>query len=129
MMGIIFIALLRFVPRTASRTWATGLLIVAAVWNLGGFISKVVSYYNPNSFVLHTEKNELEFSRTEQGDIVGVRVHNPPAEYRSLLPQERPWSLTVGNLFFVTLAWLFLRRSSAELPSHGTVGPPSLGNT
>jgi hypothetical protein len=34
-LAVVAVTLLWLVPRPASRTWAVGLLVVAAIWNLG----------------------------------------------------------------------------------------------
>ena len=48
-------ALMRFVPRKTSRAWATGLLILVLLCNLGPLIGFVVAQFSPPSFYLETK--------------------------------------------------------------------------
>jgi hypothetical protein len=53
---VVAVALLWFVPRSASRHWAVGLLIFGVVANLSALIVTVVAYFSPPSVYLDTEK-------------------------------------------------------------------------
>jgi hypothetical protein len=110
-LAIVVIALLRFVPRPASRTWAVGLLIFAVISNLSTLIVTIVAYYSPPSVYLDTEKNQLEFNRGEKGEVFGVRVNNPPEECR-VTDKNRPLALAAGNLALAAVALVFLLRTA-----------------
>jgi hypothetical protein len=73
-------ALLYFVPRKASRAWATGLLVFVVLGNLGPIIGVVVASFSPPSIYLETERDRLEFNRDRSGQVVGVQVNNPPGD-------------------------------------------------
>jgi len=98
--GVVFaVALLRFVPQKASRAWATGLLVFVAVGNLGPVIGVVVASFSPPSIYLETDKNRLEFNRDQSGEVVGVRVNNPPPEFLTYLKLgERTWAIALATI-------------------------------
>jgi hypothetical protein len=108
---VVAVALLWLVPRSASRSWAVGLLVFGMVANLSALIVTAVAYYSPPSVYLDTENNQLQFHRGEKGEVLGVRVNNPPEECRTT-DKNRPWNLAVGNLAIIAIALVFLRRSS-----------------
>jgi hypothetical protein len=114
---VVAVALLWLVPRSASRSWAVGLLVFGMVANLSALIVTAVAYYSPPSVYLDTEKNQLQFNRGEKGEVFGVRVNNPPEECRTT-DKNRPWDLAVGNLAIIAVALVFLRRTS------GAATPP-----
>ena len=117
--GLVAVALLRLVPRPASRTWAVGLLIFAMISNLGALIVSVAAYFSPPSTYLDTEKNQLQFNRGEKGELYGVKVNNPPTEYR-VTDKNQPWSLAAGNLALTAVALVFLRRTPAAASNPGS---------
>ena len=98
--GVVFaVALLRFVPQKASRAWATGLLVFVAVGNLGPVIGVVVASFSPPSIYLEPDKNRLEFNRDQSGEVVGVRVNNPPPEFLTYLKLgERTWAIALATI-------------------------------
>jgi hypothetical protein len=108
---VVAVALLCFVPRSAYRHWAVGLLIFGVVANFSSLIVTVVAYFSPPSVYLDTEKNQLQFNRGEKGEVFGVRVNNPPEECRTT-DKNRPWDLAMGNLAVIAVALVFLRRTS-----------------
>jgi hypothetical protein len=111
-------ALLRFVPRKTSRTWATGLLILVLLCNLGPLIGFVVAQFSPPSFYLETKKNSLEFNRDSAGEVVGVRVNNPPPECLTYLHWgESTWALALGTITLTLVALVFWRRAAPEAPA------------
>jgi hypothetical protein len=111
-------ALLRFVPRKTSRTWATGLLILVLLCNLGPLIGFVVAQFSPPSFYLETQKNGLEFHRDNAGEVVGVRVNNPPPECLTYLKLgESTWALALGTITLTLVALVFWRRATPEAPA------------
>jgi hypothetical protein len=111
-MGVV---LLRFVPRNASRSWGTGLLVFTVLANLGPVIGVVVAHFSPPHFYLDTEKNQLEFHRDRAGEVVGVLVNNPPAECLTYLRLgERTWALAVANITLAVVALAFWRRTSTQ---------------
>ena len=81
-LGLVAVALLRFVPRPASRVWAVGLLIFAVISNLSALIVTIAAYFSPPILYLDAEKNQLQFNRGEKGEVYGVAVKNPPEECR-----------------------------------------------
>ena len=103
-------ALLRFVPRKASRAWATGLLIVAMLNTIEPLIGVVVAQFSPPSFYLQTEKNRLEFHRSETGVVLGVTVKNPPPECLPYLQNRATWQLALGTITLTLVALLLWRR-------------------
>ena len=111
------VALLWLVPRSASRSWAVGLLVFGGIANLSALIVTVVAYFGPPSVYLDTEKNQLQFRRGKKGEVIGVQVNNPPEECRTT-DKNRPWDLAMGNLAIIAVALVFLRRSS------GAATPP-----
>jgi hypothetical protein len=124
-------ALLRFVPRKNSRTWATGLLILVLLCNLGPLIGFVVAQFSPPSFYLETAKNRLEFNRDNAGEVVGVRVNNPPPECLTYLRLgESTWGLALGTIMVTLVALVFWRRASPEAPATvpGVSDPGSPGS-
>jgi hypothetical protein len=111
-------ALLLVVPRKASRTWATGLLILALLFNLGPLIGLVVAQFSPPSFYLETQKNGLEFNRDNTGAVVGVRVKSPPPEALTYLQfGESTWALALGTITLTLVALVFWRRATPEAPA------------
>jgi hypothetical protein len=111
-------ALLRFVPRKASRPWATGLLVVVLLVNLGPVIGGGVAQFSPPSFYLETKKNRLEFNRDSGGEVIGVQVHNPPPECLTYLRLgERTWALALGTITLTLVALVFYRRATPETPA------------
>jgi hypothetical protein len=124
-LGLAAAALLSFVPRPASRTWAAGLLVFAVIWNLATVLVTVAAYFSPPSVYLDTEKNQLQFNRGEKGELFGVMVNNPPEECRAT-DKNRPWSLATGNLVIAAVALVFLRRttptSASPSPKEQTPG-------
>ena len=117
--GLVAVALLRLVPRPASRTWAVGLLIFAVISNLGALIVTVAAYFSPPSLYLDTEKNQLQFHRGEKGELFGVQVNNPPVECR-VTDKNQPWSLAAGNLALTAVALVFLRRTTPAGTNSGS---------
>jgi hypothetical protein len=109
--AVVAVAFLCFVPRSASRSWAAGLLIFGVAANLSALIVTVMAYYSPPSVYLDTEKNQLQFNRGENGELFGVRVNNPPEECRTT-DKNRPWDLAMGNLALIAVALVFLQRTS-----------------
>jgi hypothetical protein len=116
--GLLAIALIQFVPRPASRTWAVGLLVFAVIGNLGALVGATAAYFFPLSLYLDTEKHQLQFNRGEKGEVVGVMVNNPPPECR-FFRNETPWSLTAGNLALAAVILVFLRRAPSGMTSPG----------
>ena len=114
---VVAVALLWLVPRSASRSWAVGLLVFGVIGNLSALIVTVVAYFSPPSVYLDTEKNQLHFNRGEKGEVFGVQVNNPPEECRTT-DKNRPWDGAMGNLLIIAVALVFLRRSS------GAATPP-----
>jgi len=110
--------LLRFVPRRASRAWATGLLTFVMLGNLGPVIGVVVAQFSPPSFYLETEKNRLEFNRNQAGEVVGVMVNNPPPECLTYLKLgERTWAVALATLTLTLVALALWRRAGQEAPA------------
>ena len=110
-------ALLRFVPAKASRTWATGLLALGMLCNLGPVIGVVVAQFSPPSLYLETEKNRLEFNRDQAGEVVGVRVNNPPPECLTFLQLgERPWAIALATITLTLVALVLWRRADQPAP-------------
>src|SRR5260370_13090895 len=106
------VALLRFVPRNASRAWATGLLAFVVLCNLESVIGVVDASFSPPRFYLDPEKNQLEFNRDQAGEVVGVHVNNPPAECLTYLKLgSRTWALALGTITFTLVALVFWRRA------------------
>jgi hypothetical protein len=64
---VVAAALLWFVPRSASRHWAVGLLIFGVVANLSALVVTLVAYFIPPSVYLDTDKSQLQFNRGEKG--------------------------------------------------------------
>jgi hypothetical protein len=111
-------ALLRIVPRKTSRVWATGLLIFVLLGNLGPLVGLVVAQFSPPSFYLETEKNRLEFNRDNAGEVVGVRVNNPPPECLTYLRLgESTWALALGTITLSLVALVFWRRATPGAPA------------
>jgi hypothetical protein len=126
LIGLVFLALvaaaiLRFVPRRASRAWATGLLVFAVFGNFGALLGAVAAYVSPPILYLDTEKNQLRFNRGEKGELFGVQVNNPPEECRAFR-NDRPWSMAAGNLALAAVVLVFLRRASAGVPDPSPEG-------
>ena len=126
LIGLVFLALvaaaiLRFVPRRASRAWATGLLVFAVFGNFGALLGAVAAYLSPPILYLDTEKNQLHFNRGEKGELFGVQVNNPPEECRTFR-NDRPWSMAAGNLALAAVVLVFLRRASAGVPDPSPEG-------
>jgi hypothetical protein len=115
---VVAAALLWFVPRSASRHWAVGLLIFGVVANLSALVVTLVAYFSPPSVYLDTDKNQLQFNRGEKGEVFGVRVNNPPEECRTT-EKNRPWDLAMGNLAVIAVALVFLRRTSVAATPPG----------
>lgn len=126
---VIAVAILLLVPRHHSHGWAIALLIVAILGNLGSVIEGVVNYFDPPTLYLDTRDNQLEFNQGPAGDVVAVRVKNPPPSARTSR-NNLPWTLPVGNLLLVVMVFVFLRRSASASSSpasdeekSGSVGP------
>jgi hypothetical protein len=110
-------ALLRLVPQRASRAWATSLLVLVALGNLGPVIGLVVASFRPPSIYLETDKNRLEFNRDVSGEVVGVRVNNPPPESLTYLHWgERTWALALATITLTLTALALWRRAVREAP-------------
>ena len=110
-------ALLRFVPQKASRAWATGLLVFVVLGNLGPVIGVVVASFSPPSIYLQTEMNRLEFNRDRSGEIVGVRVNNPPPEFLPHLRLgERTWAVALATITLTLTALALWRRATRQVP-------------
>lgn len=108
-------ALLCFVPRRASRAWATGLLTFVILGNLGPVIGVVVAQFSPPSFYLETGKNRLEFHRDQAGEVVGVSVNNPPPECLTYLKfGERTWAAALATITLTLVALALWRRAARE---------------
>jgi hypothetical protein len=124
---VLAIALLRFVPHHASRAWATGLLIFMMLGNLGPLIGVVVAQFRPPGLYLETDKNRLEFNRSPAGEVLGVRVNNPPPELLTYLKLgERTWTVALGNITLALVALAFWRRATREeLPAADAGGTGS----
>jgi hypothetical protein len=111
-------ALLRFVPRKTSQTWATVLLILVLLCNLGPLIGFIVAQFSPPSFYLETKKNRLEFNRDNEGEVVGVRVNKPPPECLTYLKLgERTWALALGTITLTLVALVFWRQAIPKAPA------------
>jgi hypothetical protein len=123
-------AILRFVPPKASRTWATGLLIFLMLGNLGPVIGVVIAQFSPPTFYLETEKNRLEFNRGAAGEVLGVRVNNPPPECLTYLKLgERTWAIALGNITLALAALALCRRAARETaPAADTADPGGPGS-
>jgi hypothetical protein len=120
--AVLAAALLRFVPQNASRAWATGLLVFVQLGNLGPVIGVVVASISPPSIYLETEKNRLEFNRDRSGDVVGVRVNNPPPEFLTYLRLgERTWAIALATITLSLTALALWRRAVRAAP--GTADP------
>ena len=118
-------ALLHFVPRQASRAWATGLLVFVVLGNLGPVIGVVIASFSPPSIYLETEKNRLEFNRDRSGEIVGVRVNNPPPELLTYLRLgERTWAVALATITLTLTALVLWRRAAREAPGTADSGVP-----
>jgi hypothetical protein len=109
-------ALLYLVPRKSSRAWATGLLIFMMLCNLTPVIGVVVAQFSPPSFYLETKKDRLEFHRDGSGEVVGVRVNNPPPEILTYLksPTDRTWALALDTITLTVTALVLWRRAAGE---------------
>jgi hypothetical protein len=116
---VVAVALLWFVSRSSSRSWAVGLLAFGVVANLSALVVAAVAHFSPPSVYLDTEKNQLEFNRGEKGEVFGVRVNNPPEECRTT-DKNRPWDLATGNLAIIALALVLLRRTSEAATQSGS---------
>jgi hypothetical protein len=124
-------ALLRFVPRKASRAWATGLLAFVMLCNLGPVIGVVVAYFSPPSLYLETEKNRLQFNRDQAGEVVGVRVNNPPPECLTYLKLgERTWAVALATITLTLAALGLWHRAAPAAPpaALGTAEPGGPGS-
>jgi hypothetical protein len=122
--AVLAAALLFFVPRRASRAWATGLLAFVVLGNLTPIIGVVVAQFSPPSFYLETKKDGLEFHRDGSGEVVGVRVNNPPPEILTYLKSpadDRTWALALGTITLTLMALVLWRRAALE--------PPGTANT
>ena len=122
---VVAVALLWLVPRSASRSWAIGLLVCGVVANLSALIVTAIAYVSPPSVYLDTEKNQLQFHRGEKGELFGVMVNNPPEECRAT-DKNRPWSVATGNLVVAAVALVLLRRTS---PAPGSGEQSGSGKT
>lgn len=122
-------ALLFLVPRRASRAWATGLLVFVALGNLAPIIGVVVASFSPPSFYLDTEKDGLEFHRNQAGEVVGVRVNNPPPEILTYLqsPTDRTWAIALATITLTLTALVLWRRAAREPPSTANADVASSG--
>jgi hypothetical protein len=109
--ALVAVAMLRLIPRPASRAWAIGLLVLALLSNLGVLIGAVAVSLSPPSLYLDTQKHQLHFNRGEQGELFGVQVNNPPEECRTFR-DDRPWSIAAGNLALVAVVLVLLRRAT-----------------
>jgi hypothetical protein len=124
-------AFLRFSPRWSLRGTATGLLILVSLWNLGPLIGLVVAQLSPPSFYLETKKNGLEFNRDSAGEVVGVRVNNPPPESLTYLKLgESTWALALGTIALTLVALVLWRRATPQAPAEvpGASDPGSPGS-
>ena len=116
-------ALLRFVPQKASRAWATGLLVLVMLGNLGPVIGVVIASISPVRIYLETEKNGLEFNRDPSGEVVGVRVNNPPPEILTYLRLgERTWAIALATITLTLTALALWRRAAGEAPGVAGAG-------
>jgi len=115
-------ALLFFVPRRASRAWATGLLVFVALGNLAPIIGVVVASFSPPRVYLQTEKDGLEFNRDASGKVFGVWVNNPPPEILTYLqsPVDRTWANALATITLTLTALVLWRRVA--------LGPPGMAN-
>jgi hypothetical protein len=118
LMGLVAMALLWLIPRSASRNWAVGLLVLGVVGNSSALLVTVIAYFSPPIVYLDTEKNQLQFNRGDKGELFGVQVNNPPVECQAT-DKNRPWSLALGNLMITALALVFLRRTPAPATHPG----------
>ena len=110
-------ALLYFVPRKASRAWATGLLVFVVLGNLGPIIGVVVASFSPPSIYLETERDRLEFNRDRSGQVVGVQVNNPPPEILTYLKWgEQTWAIALASIALTLTALVLWRRAAGEAP-------------
>ena len=111
-------ALLFFVPRRASRAWATGLLVFVALGNLAPIIGGVVASFSPPRVYLQTEKDGLEFNRDESGKVFGVWVNHPPPEILTYLksPVDRTWANALATITLTLTALGLWRRAALEPP-------------
>jgi hypothetical protein len=125
-MGLVAVALLRFVPKSASRSWAVGLLAFGMIGNLSALIVTVVLSFSPPSLYLDTEKNQLQFNRGEKGELFGVVVNNPPKECR-VTDKNQPLEVAAGNLALTAVALVFLRRTAAPATNPGSQGRSTTG--
>ena len=125
---VVSAALLFFVPRRATRAWATGLLVFVALGNLTPVIGVVVASFSPPRFYLQTEKDGLEFHRNQAGEVVGVRVNNPPPEILTYLhsPGDQTWALALGTITLTLTAVVLWRRAAWEAP--GTANADAAGS-
>src|SRR5262249_57907679 len=102
----------------ASRAWATGLLVFVVLGNLGPVIGGVVASFSPPSIYLETEKNRLEFNRDRSGEVVGVRVNNPPPELLTYLKLgERTWAIALATITLTLTALVLWRRAARQTPA------------
>jgi hypothetical protein len=111
-------ALLFFVPRRASRAWATGLMVFVAIGNLAPIIGVVVASFSPPRVYLQTEKDGLEFNRDESGKVYGVWVNNPPPEILTYLkaPTDRTWAIALATITLTLTAMALWGRAAWEPP-------------
>ena len=125
---VLAVALLRFVPQKASRAWATGLLVFVALGNLGPVIGVVIASFSPPNIYLETEKNRLDFNRDRSGEIVGVRVNNPPPEFSTYLRSgERTWAVALATITLTTTALALWRRAAGEATGTADTEVPGSG--
>lgn len=130
--AVLAAALLFFVPRRASRAWATGLLVFVALGNLTPIIGVVVASFSPPKVYLQTEKDGLEFNRDESGKVFGVWVNNPPPEILTYLksPVDRTWAIALATITLTLTALVLWRRDAWKPPGTANAGvagsvPPS----
>jgi hypothetical protein len=120
-------ALLCFVPAKSSRAWATGLLALGMLCNLGPVIGVVVAQFAPPRLYLETEKNRLEFNRDQAGEVVGVRVNKPPPECLTYLKLgERTWAVALATIALTLVALALWRRADQEA-APAAAGTAALG--
>src|SRR5262249_18358173 len=119
------VALPRFVRQNASGAGAIGLLVLVVLGTLGPVIGVIVASFSPPSIYLETEKNRLEFNRDRSGEIVGVRVNNPPPELLTYLRLgERTWAVALATITLTLTALVLWGRAAREAPGPGDSGGP-----
>src|SRR5262249_31302956 len=119
------VALPRFVRQNASGAGAIGLLVLVVLGTLGPVIGVVVASFSPPSIYLETEKNRLEFNRDQSGEVVGVRVNNPPPEFLTYLKLgERTWAIALATITLTLTALALWRRAAREAPGTANADVP-----